>query len=223
VTAIPGVVEQSDLDAKPINVIPALGVVIALILTLVSFRAPDRYRLLPWSWRDRVGIVLLALLTVIALPWILADLGVYMDDIPLLDPVVMSREIPEGERLRAVHLGHHHGLDGLLFVSTALVLGRLVRRDIASRMASVLRGYFGLMFSYGLFNLLEDAWLEQVVKRGWTERELPDFLVPDLSIGWALIIAGAFVAWYVLFRPVESDRVPAEALSEIAKGVRAPA
>ena len=223
VTGFPGVVENSDLDAKPINVVPAIGVLIALILTLISLRAPDRYRRLPWSWRDRFGIALVAVLTVVSLPWILADLGIYMDDIPLLDPVVMSEEIPEGATLRAVHLGHHHGLDGLLFVATSLILGRLVRRDIASRMASVLRGYFGLMFSYGLFNLVEDAWLEQIVKRGWTERELPDFLVPELSIGWAMIIAGAFLAWYVLFRPVESDRVPAEALTEIATGVPSPA
>ena len=206
VTAVPGVVDTKDLDAKPINIIPALGVLIAFGLTLASFRAPDRYRLLPWSHRDRFGLVLIAVLTVVSLPWILADLGVYIGDIPLLGRIAMSKEIPEGETLRAVHLGHHHGLDGWLFVVTSLTLGRLVRRDIASRMASVLRGYFGLMFSYGLLNLIEDGWLEQIVKRGWTDAQMPDVLVPDLSIGWALIIAGAFVAWYLLFRPVDLDR-----------------
>lgn len=206
VTAVPGVVETSDLDAKPVNVIPAIGVLLALGLTVASLRYRERYRTLPWSNRDRIGLVLVAVLAVIALPWILADLGFSIGDIPLIGRVFMSKEVPEGESLRAVHLGHHHGLDGLLFVITALTLGRLVRTDIASRMASVLRGYFGLMFAYGFLNLIEDAWLEQIVKRGWTERELPDFLQPELSFGWGLILIGSVLAWLALFRPIMADQ-----------------
>jgi hypothetical protein len=218
VTAVPGVVETSDLDAKPVNIIPAIGVLIGLALTIVSLRFRERYRPLPWSNRDRFGLVLAIALTAISLPWILADLGVYVDDFPLLGRIFMSTENPEGETLRAVHLGHHHGLDGLLFVVTSLTLGRLVRTDIASRMASVLRGYFGLMFSYGLLNLAEDAWLEQIVKRGWTEREMPDFLQPELSFGWGLILVGAVLAWFALFRPIMSDQPSASTPSRIATG-----
>jgi hypothetical protein len=206
VTAVPGVVENSDLDAKLANVVPAIGVLMALGLTIVSLCFRERYRPLPWSTRDRIGLVIIAVLTVISLPWLLADLGIYIGDVPLIGRVFMSKEIPEGGTLHAVHLGHHHGLDGLLFVTTALILGRLVRTDIASRMASVLRGYFGLMFSYGLLNLAEDAWLEQIVKRGWAEWELPDVLLPELSFGWALILVGAVLAWLALFRPIMADQ-----------------
>jgi hypothetical protein len=212
------VVENGDLDAKPVNVIPAIGVLIALGLTIVSFRFRERYRPLPWSNRDRIGLVIIAMLTVISLPWILADLGVYVGDVPLIGRIVMSEEIAEGGTLPAVHLGHHHGLDGWLFVVTALTLGRLVRTDIASRMASVLRGYFALMFAYGLLNLVEDAWLEQIVKRGWTEWELPDFLQPELSVGWGLILVGAILAWLALFRPIMADQPSVPAPSRIATG-----
>ena len=206
VTAIPGVVDQADLDARPVNALPALGVAIALGLTLLSLRAPGRFRELPWTGRDRLALAVVAVLAIISLPWILADAGFYVDDIPIVERVLMSKEIPEGATLRAVHLGHHHGMDGFLLAVSAFVLGRAVRCDLTSRIASVLRGYLSLMFSYGLLNLLEDAWLEQVVKRGWADRELPDFLVPELSIGWAMIVIGAIAVWYFHFCPIECER-----------------
>ena len=34
VTAMPGVVDQHDLDAKPVNLLPAVGVAIALVLSV---------------------------------------------------------------------------------------------------------------------------------------------------------------------------------------------
>jgi hypothetical protein len=162
-------------------------------------------------------------LFVIALPWILADLGIYVDDVPGIGGIYMSSDLIEGESLRAVHLGHHHGFDGFLFVVSSLVLGRLVRSDLGSRLASLLRGYLSLMFSYGLLNLANDAWLEQLVKRGWTDTELPEFLRPALSVGWAAVLAGAFIAWALLFRPIESDSKPAARRTTRTSGARTPA
>ena len=223
VTGIPGVVDNGDLDAKPINVVPAVGVLIALGLTVVSLRTPIRHQRMPWTVRDRVGFGFVILLFLIALPWILADWGVYVGDIPLLGRIYMSKQIPSGETLRAVHLGHHHSLDGYFFMFAALLVGRILRQDLTSRLASILRGYLGLMFSYGFLNMAEDFWLEQIVKRGWTGQELPDFLLPALSIGWALIIAGAIIAWALLFRPTESDRRPAASRAKFAAGAPTPA
>jgi len=223
VTAVPGVVDNGDLDARPINIIPALGVLIALGLTIASFRAPDRYQRMPWTIRDRVGVGIVAGLFLFGLPWMLTDWGVYVGDIPLLDRIYMSKQIPAGETLRAVHLGHHHSVDGYYFMFVALILSRIVRRELTSRPASILRGYFGLMFSYGFLNMAEDFWLEQIVKRGWTDQELPDFLMPALSVGWALIIAGAIISWALLFRPIESDQRPAARRTRFAAGARTPA
>jgi len=205
VSAVPGVVDNGDLDARWINVVPAIGVMLALGLTIAALRIDTRPTSLPWSVRDRAGLGLIAVPGLVSLPWILADLGIYIDRIPLLDRIFISSEVPEGQTMRAVHLGHHHGLDGYFFIVTALVLGRVVRADRGERAAGVLRGYFGLLFSYGLLNLLEDAWLEQIVKRGWVDWELPDFMVPELSIGWAIILIGAVLAWLLLFRPIESE------------------
>ncbi|HEX3303008.1 MAG TPA: hypothetical protein VHR64_09020, partial [Thermomicrobiales bacterium] len=143
--------------------------------------------------------------------------------IPLLDRIYLSKQIPAGETLRAVHLGHHHSLDGYYFMFAALILSRIVRRDLTSRLASILRGYFGLMFSYGLLNMAEDFWLEQIVKRGWTDQELPDFLMPALSVGWALIIVGAIISWALLFRPIVADQRPAARRTRLAAGAHTPA
>ena len=39
------------------------------------------------------------------------------------------------------------------------------------------------MLAYGIGNLVNDDWLEQVVKRGWTNREVPDVLTPGANWG----------------------------------------
>ena len=81
VILVPGVVDQDDLDAQWINILPALGVAIVLALTIVAVRAagvggagsPDG---------DRARIAVAAVLAFLALPWIFAELGLYIGDVP---------------------------------------------------------------------------------------------------------------------------------------------
>ena len=58
--------------------------------------------------------------------------------------------------------GHHHGLDGVLLALSALLLSRMQ----VTRLRAVVGAYLALMLAYGLANAVQDAWLEQVVKRG---------------------------------------------------------
>ena len=44
----------------------------------------------------------------------------------------------------------------------------------------------------------QDLWLEQVVKRGWVEWEIPGALRPDLTAVWLVIVALAAVFGAVL-------------------------
>ena len=37
------------------------------------------------------------------------------------------------------------------------------------------------MAVYGIANIANDAWFEQVVKRGWTDWAIPNVLRPDLD------------------------------------------
>jgi hypothetical protein len=71
--------------------------------------------------RAALAIVLL----VAALPWLAADLGLYSNGVPLLGRLFQSGQfLPERPGLPnfapAVHHGHHHGMDGVLLVLTAL-------------------------------------------------------------------------------------------------------
>ena len=71
VTAWPGVVDQHDLDAKAINAVPALGVAIAFVLSVLArWEAVGRLRLDP----VRIGMALLSWYT--ALVWVSAVHGV---------------------------------------------------------------------------------------------------------------------------------------------------
>ena len=58
-----------------------------------------------------------------------------------------------------------------------------------------------LFFAYGLGNVANDFWTEQVVKRYWTTTLLPNVLQPRLNVGWLAIVVGATALWLVAFRP----------------------
>jgi hypothetical protein len=186
VTAWPGVVDQHDLDAKPINVVPAIGVGIAFVLSL---RAPwervGRRRLDPL--RVATGVVV----WLAALPWIAAVLGFYFPG-----DVFLGEELRvggEGETYAAVHYGDHEGLDAALLVTSALLLSRLRHR-------LALGILLGLAFVYGLAVAWRDFWFEQVVKRDWTSWLPPEVLTPRLSLAWATLILLAVLVALVVRR-----------------------
>src|SRR6185503_6915460 len=117
VVAWPGVVDQDDLDARLVNAIPALGVGLALGLTVAAGRRAG------WSVAGRlpldpvrlgIAVVVLA----VSIPWIAAELGVFLPD----GVFIMRRVAPDtdGLPIAAVHLGHHHGFDGALVALSAL-------------------------------------------------------------------------------------------------------
>lgn len=187
----PGVVDQANLDAKPINALPAAGVLLALALTAWArlFRPRARVRLLAAA-----GVLLLFLL---ALPWIAAELGFYLDGVPLLGRIFLTGEPYQG--LPAVHHGHHHGMDGVLLASAALATVPLVRAMRVRPLRFAVALYVALELTYGLANAANDAWLEQVVKRGWAASQIPSVLTPSLSFAWLGIVLAALVLWPLVF------------------------
>ena len=193
----PGVVEQSDLDAKPVNVLPALGVLIALVLTGIALARGGIGASRPFGGGWDVGRAALAAVVVFAsVPWLFAEAGAYVGDVPVLGSIFMSDEVlpePGHLNLRAVHLGHHHGLDGTLLALSALALSRVVGQVRPQLLRAALGFYVALMLVYGLAIALEDFWLEQLVKRGTTSLRIPSMTVPEASWAWAAILAAALL------------------------------
>lgn len=198
VTAWPEVVDQDDLDARWVNAAPALGVVLALGLTLAAARRTGS-GVAPRLSLDvlRLGIAAVAFL--VSIPWLAAELGVFIPDgLFLMERIVLE---PDGRELAAVHLGHHHGLDGTLIVLSALLLSR--PRVGPGRLATVTGAYVSLAFAYGAVNLVEDLWHEQVVKRGWVDWKIPSALHPKLAAIW-LVILGLAAATALVLRSESS-------------------
>jgi hypothetical protein len=183
VTAWPGVVDQDDLDARLVNVVPAAGVALAALLTA---RSRPRLALAPARRLDGVRVAIAIVVVIGSIPWLLAEAGFYGPN------PILADEIPPGEQIAAVHLGHHHGTDGALLALCALLLSRVAR-------SVGLRAYVALMFVYGLANALQDFWLEQLVKRGTVDVEVPSVLVPELAPRWGVLLLAA-AAVYVLSR-----------------------
>jgi hypothetical protein len=198
---VPGVVDQSDLDAKPVNAVAAAGVAVALALGLAAAGPRTTRGRLPG---DRLRIAIAAVLFLAAIPWLAADLGFSLDHTPL-GSVYQTGELrrqPGVPGLHpAVHLGHHHGMDGTLLAWSALVLSRVAVGVRAARVRTALLLYLSLMLVYGVANAAQDFWLEQAVKRGWTETEIPSVLQPDLDLAWGVIVLATAAVYCVAFRP----------------------
>ena len=221
----PGVVKESDLDARPVNAFAAVGVLLTILLTDVVARAGG---LTKRSWRrpDWFRVAVASVLSFAALPWVAADLGFYLNGVPLLGRLFQTGEfLPEQPGLPtfapAVHHGHHHGMDGVLLVLVALLLSRRVGDIKRYGLRQGLAAYLALMFCYGIANFANDIWIEQVVKRGWTSWEIPNVVQPRVTVAWSLIVIAAVTLWALWTRLVdwvpdeesplrtESDRLPA--------------
>ena len=189
VMAVPGVVDQDDLDARWINAVPALGVLLALGLTVAAVRGGGA-ALVHRAHGDRIRLVLAALLLLLALPWLAAETGFYFPG-----DVFTGEEVPpvRDEGLAAVHLGFHHGNGGVVLALTALLLSRVP-------VGRVLRAYLSLLLAYGLANALQDAWNEQLWKRDWVGWHAPSVLRPELTAGWLVIVLGRGDRLQVLVR-----------------------
>jgi hypothetical protein len=192
---VPFVVDQDDLDVRPANAIPVAGVLVALVLTIVATRRAGAAFAPPRRW-DRARVVVAVVVLLVSLPWLAAAVGFHFPgDLFMGEELFRERD---GTLLAAVHLGHHHGMDGSLLVLTALLLSRV---DVgAGRLRIVLGAYLGLMLAYGGVNLAQDFWFEQVVKRGWTDASIPSAIVPGVEPVWAVILLLAAVATLVILR-----------------------
>jgi hypothetical protein len=196
---IPWFVDQDDLDARWVNAIPAVGVLAALGLTVAAVRragssfAPRR----PWDGA-RIGVAVVVVL--LSLPWITAELGFHFPG-----GFFMGEELArekDGTLIAAVHLGHHHGMDGALLALTALLLSRVRVEGRPLRIA--VNSYLGMMLAYGGVNFVQDLWHEQIVKRDWTDAGIPSALLPGFRPIWLVVLALAALASLALLREKKS-------------------
>jgi hypothetical protein len=195
VTAWPGVVDQDDLDARWINAVPAIGVAVALGLSAAAVRRAGP------GFASRLGLdpvrVVLALVAlVLSIPWIAAILGFFLPD----GIFIMERPGLEadGTTIAAVHLGQHHGFMGSLILVSALLLSR--PRLPEGSLATVSRLYISLAFAYGAVNMTQDAWNEQLWKRGTVDWKIPSALEPRPEPIWLVTLALAALVALALQR-----------------------
>jgi hypothetical protein len=186
--AVPGVVKQGDLDARWINAVPAVGVLLAFVLT-VGAGVPRARR------AGTARVVLAVLLALVCTEWIAAELGFYLDGVPVLGRIfqtgrTITRPPPPHP---AVHHGVHHGWQGLLLILTALLLTRLPLRRAVTPL-------FALLIAYGAGNIANDGSNEQLVERGRVGSPFPDVIRPGLNWGWAAVLGAAVVIWAVWLR-----------------------
>lgn len=201
--AYPGVQTESHLDPKWSNTFAVVGVVLAVALTAWATRSGRPERVRTSLAGDRARLVVGAVSVFFAAPYIAAELGFFLDGVPVLGWIFQTGTItPEpgsGDLHAAVHHGHHHGMDGFLLTATALLLSRQLgslRRPVQRTLTAA---YLSLMLVYGLTNQAQDLWTEQIVKRGWTSWEMPNVLHPSASAAWAVMVAVAAVFYIVFF------------------------
>lgn len=194
VLAWPGAIDQNDLEAKPVNVLPALGVALVLGLTIAAARASGT-SFAPRRSGDPFRLVVAAAVVLVSLPWIFADAGVHLPQGLFLTTKLYAE--PGQAPTAAVHLGFHHGLMGALLVLSALLLSRA--RLVHAGLRKVFALLVSLMLVYGAANMANDFWHEQIVKRGWTSWGVPSALQPGVHPTWAVMLATTVLVYLLGF------------------------
>ncbi len=201
--AYPGVQTESHLDPKWSNLpaVAGVGIAVALSAWAAMRGRPEPVRTSRAGDRARLAVGGAALF--FAAPYVAAELGFFLDGVPVLGSIFQTGKLrPEpgaGYSHAAVHHGHHHGMDGFLLAVTALLLSRLlggIRRPALRALTAV---YLSLMLVYGLTNQVEDLWIEQIVKRGWTDWQIPNVLHPTASLAWAAMVLVAALFYLAFF------------------------
>jgi Tol biopolymer transport system component len=204
----PGIVDQRDLDARWVNASAAAGVALALALTLAAARGG--VSAVGHAPGDRLRLVLGIAVAFLAIEYMTGEFGVFVDRIPGLGSIFHSRHpwaaFGQANLRPAVHLGHHHGFDGALLALAALTLSRVLGTMRRRRVQAFLGLYLGVMLAYGLANEVQDAWGEQLVKRGAIGWAIPGVLVPAATPEFAAVIASGVLVFLLFFRPLLRPR-----------------
>jgi len=210
--AIPGVQTQNDLDPKWANAPQVVGVALAVLLTAWATRRGRQVTTHTSRAGDRARLAVGALSLLFAASYLAAELGFFLDGVPLLgwffQTGAMKPEPGGGYSHAAVHHGHHHGMDGFLLAVSALLLSRLVGGIRSRGLRAATAFYLSLMLVYGLTNQAEDLWIEQVAKRGWTNWLIPNVLQPKLSLAWLAMLIVAALFYRTMFRPAAAAPGP---------------
>jgi hypothetical protein len=206
--AYPGIQTESHLDPKWSNTFAVVGVGLAVVLTAWATRSGRPEPEHTTRAGDRARLVVGGLALFLAAPYIAAELGFFLDGVPVLGSIFLTGAIrPEpgaGYSHAAVHHGHHHGMDGFLLLITALLLSRLIGGIRQPMLRGLTAFYLSLMIVYGATNQVQDLWTEQIVKRGWTNWDIPNVLHPAASGAWAAMVAVAVLFYFAFFRPPPS-------------------
>ncbi len=190
---VPGIVDQGDLDWRAINLLPAIGVGLAVALGVVSGLFGDRVSV------RRSALVGVVIVLVLSLPWLVAEWGFYLDGVPLLGWLFVTGTEFDGHA--AVHLGHHHGMDGTLLLLSALPLIPLSRKVSGPVLRLAIQWYAGLQIAYGLANAIQDGWGEQLWKRGWVDWQVPSVLRPEPGLPWLVLLIATVIFSLLIVRP----------------------
>jgi hypothetical protein len=175
-----GVLDPNELDARAANVPAALGVLLALLLTLAAACVRGVGVQSPPTRGDRLALAAAPVVVLLSVRWILAGVGVQVSG--------------------AVHLGNHEGIDGVLLAGTAFALRRPLRWMRRTPLRPLLGGYLAVLAIYGMAVAADDFWIEQLQRRGAVSHGLPYVLKPGPRPAWAALLAVACVAYAVAFR-----------------------
>ena len=97
-------------------------------------------------------------------------------------------------------------MDGLLLVLSALLLSRTLGGVRGRALRSAVPAYLALMLCYGLANMANDFWIEQIFKRGLTSWQVPNVLEPRPTIAWGIIVLAAATLWWLLSQAGAASR-----------------
>ncbi|MFX1450588.1 MAG: hypothetical protein ACFFCM_07085 [Promethearchaeota archaeon] len=174
------------------------GLIILASTILIILENRQRQQQIDYNWQnsDYIRVIVLSVAFFFALPWLFAIHGIFISDISGLNLIFLGGQPgilgtnPFDYIYPSVHLGLHHGTDGYLHISYAIIFSILIFKMKNPVIRNISIFGMGFLASYGLIAYLEDFFHEQIIKRGF----IPPIwhvikLLYDFSIYFGLIFA----------------------------------
>ena len=145
--------------------------------------------------------VVLALTLLIGIPWIFANSGMFVSDVPVLGNIYLAKQTFEGHP--AVHLGSHHGYKGFTFFLLMILVFTTVKY-LHNKKIKIIAGLVCCyLLAWGFYNMFQDFFTEQIFKRDLVNFTFPN-ATANFSISFSLAVISSILIYTFVWRKLET-------------------
>jgi len=145
--------------------------------------------------------VIIVITLLISMPWIFANSGMFVSDVPVLGNIYLAKQDFNGHS--SVHLGSHHGYKGFTFFLLMILVFTTVKYLYNKKTKIVAGLVCCYLLAWGFYNMFQDFFTEQIFKRGLVNFTFPN-ATTYFQISFPLAVISGVLIYTFVWRRLET-------------------